>query len=79
MNREPLWTVASIAAVLSMGVALIVAVNDSITQDQTTMVLGVAAVVAPLVVAAFARGSVTPLSSPRTEEDVPLVPARPAE
>lgn len=61
MNREPLVTVASITAGITAVLGLLVAFGVSLTGDQEKAILGVAAVVAPLVVAFIARSKVTPV------------------
>lgn len=60
MNREPLITVASLTALVAALVALLVAFGLKVTEDQTAAVLGLVAVVAPLVVGFVARSKVTP-------------------
>lgn len=61
MNREPLVTVATITALVAAVLGLLVSFGIDLTKDQQNAILAVAAVVAPLVVAAFARGKVTPV------------------
>lgn len=60
MTTEPLVTVASITAGVTALLGLLVAFGLDLTTDQTAAVLGVVGVVAPLVVAWFARSRVTP-------------------
>lgn len=64
MNREPLVTVATITALVAAILGLLVSFGIDLTKDQQNAILAVAAVVAPLVVAAFARGKVTPVNKP---------------
>lgn len=64
MNREPLVTVATLTALVSGVVGLLVAFGVNLTSDQEKAILGITAVVAPLVVAAFARRKVTPVQPP---------------
>lgn len=61
MQNEPLVSVASIIAGLTAFLGLLVAFNVPILENQQTAILGVAAVVAPLVVAWIARSKVTPV------------------
>lgn len=61
MNREPLVTVASITAGVAALLTLLVAFGVDLSGDKQTAILGVAAVVAPLIVAAVTRSKVTPV------------------
>lgn len=61
MKNEPLVTVATITAAITALLGLLVAFGVSLTGDQEKAILGVAAVAAPLLVAAFARSKVTPV------------------
>ena len=60
MSSEPLVTVASITAGVAAIIALLVSFGIPVTPEQQTAILGVVAVVAPVVVALVARGRVTP-------------------
>lgn len=60
MKSEPVITVASITALVAAILALLAAFGLNLSPDQKTAILGVVAVVAPLVAAAFSRGKVTP-------------------
>lgn len=60
MSSEPLVTVASITAGVAAIIALLVSFGVPVTPEQQTAILGVVAVVAPIVVAFVARGHVTP-------------------
>lgn len=60
MSSEPLVTVASITAGVAAIIALLVSFGIPVTPEQQTAILGVVAVVAPIVVALVSRGSVTP-------------------
>lgn len=60
MSSEPLVTVASITAGVAAIIALLVSFGVPVTPEQQTAILGVVAVVAPIIVAIVARGSVTP-------------------
>lgn len=62
MKREPLFTVASITTVVTAGISLLVAFGLPLTGDQQTAILGFVAAGAPLVVALFAHGQVTPVA-----------------
>lgn len=58
-GHEPVITTASITAAVSALIALLVAFGIDLTEEQTTAILGVVAVAAPLVVI-IARRYVTP-------------------
>lgn len=62
MNTEPVVTVASITAAVAAALTLVVSFGLPLTQEQQTAILGVAAVVAPLVAAYFQRKRVTPVA-----------------
>jgi hypothetical protein len=62
MKNEPLVTVATITALVTACIGLLTAFGLDLTSDQQTAILGVVAVVAPLVVAAFTRSKVTPVN-----------------
>jgi ABC-type spermidine/putrescine transport system permease subunit I len=59
-RNEPLLTVASITALVAALIAVGTAFGLSLTPDQQTAVLGLVAVVAPIVVGLVARRRVTP-------------------
>jgi hypothetical protein len=61
MKNEPLVTVASLTAIVSAVIGLLVAFGVNLSDEQTAAILGIVAVLAPLAVAAFARGKVTPV------------------
>lgn len=76
MNNSPVWTAATIAAVISAAITLLVAFGVQVTPDQVTAILGFVAVVAPIGVAVVANPKVTSLSRPIDEDGVtPLVRA----
>lgn len=58
-TKEPLITLASITAGVTALLALLVAFGIPITQEQQVAILGVVAVVAPMVVAVIGRRFVT--------------------
>lgn len=60
MEREPVLTVAGITAGVTAVLALLVSFGMDLTDAQTNGILGVVAVVAPLVVA-YSRKYVTPV------------------
>lgn len=62
MNREPVITTASIAAVIVAIVALLKSFGVPISDEQATALVGAVGVVAPLVAAFVARRKVTPVS-----------------
>lgn len=60
MTNEPLITVASITAGVTALLSLLVAFGLDLSGEQQTAILGVVAVVAPVVVALVTRPRVTP-------------------
>lgn len=65
MTREPLVTAATITALVTALIGVLVAFGIDLTDDQQKAVLGLVAVVAPLAVALFSRSKVTPVANPR--------------
>lgn len=59
-RNEPVFTVATITALVAAVVAAVVAFGVDLSDDEQTAILGLSTVIAPLIVAAFARGKVTP-------------------
>jgi hypothetical protein len=63
MRSEPLWTVAGITAAVSAVIAALAAFGVvPLTETQTTAILGVVGVLAPVVVAWVTRSKVTPVN-----------------
>lgn len=62
MNREPVITAASIAAVVTAIAALLKSFGVPISDEQAAAIVAVVGVVAPLVAAVIARGKVTPVA-----------------
>lgn len=62
MSTEPLVTAATITAAVTAILYLVTEFGLSLTDGQQASILGVVAVVAPLVVAAIARSRVTPVA-----------------
>ena len=60
MTNEPLLTVASVTAAATAIIGLLVAFGLELSGEQQTAILGVVAVVAPVVVGVVARRKVTP-------------------
>lgn len=75
MNREPLITAAGITAAVTAAVGLLVAFGVHISDGQTTAILGVIAVLAPIVTALASRGKVTPVAAPQDNAGNELTPA----
>lgn len=67
MQKEPLFTVATITAVASALLSLLVAFGLELSQAQSTAILGAVGVLAPLVVAWVARSKV---ASPATVDKI---------
>lgn len=68
MTNEPLITVASITAGVTALLTLLVAFGLDLSGEQQTAILGVVAVVAPVVVALVTRPKVTPTAKVPTVE-----------
>lgn len=62
MKREPLITVAAILSLVGAVVGVLVAFGVDLTAEQEKAVLGLAAVLAPWVVALVGRRRVTPVA-----------------
>lgn len=73
MRREPLLNAGAVGAVVAALLTLLTAWGLDLSDAQRTSVLGFVAVVTPLVVAWFSRGSVTPGSDPRDNAGNPLL------
>lgn len=71
---QPLITTATVIAAVAALLALFVAFGVPLTVEQQTTILAIAAVIAPLLVAAFTHGKVTPLAAPRDDAGRQLVP-----
>jgi hypothetical protein len=63
VDKEPLITVGTITAIASAVVAALVAFGLNLTEAQTTAILGIVAVAAPIAVTWIGRGKV---ASPAT-------------
>ncbi|WP_369069996.1 hypothetical protein [Kineococcus terrestris] len=74
-TSEPLVTAAGISAAVAAVIALLVAFGIDLTEEQTAAILGVVAVLAPIAVAAAARGKVTPTANPRADDGTALAPS----
>jgi uncharacterized membrane protein (DUF441 family) len=74
VKREPVLTSASIVALVAALIAVLAAFGLPLSDDQTTAVVSLVGVVAPLVVALLSRPRVTPIADPKTDEGIPLVP-----
>lgn len=64
MKTEPAVTIGSITAGVTAALALLVSFGLSISADQQTAILGVVAVLAPLLVGALIRPKVSPVVAP---------------
>ena len=60
MKNEPLVTRATVTSAVTAVLALLVAFGVDLSNEQRAAVLGIAAVAAPLIVAAVTRHRVTP-------------------
>jgi hypothetical protein len=74
MNREPLAIRAAVVAALAALVNLAVAFGWDLTVDQVAALNTAVGLVASAVIVVWSRGAVTPLSDPRDDDGVPLVP-----
>lgn len=75
--RQPIITTATLAALVSAVLALLTAFGVPLTDAQQEAISGLAAVLAPLVVALVGYRLVTPTADPRDRHGRPLVPAAP--
>jgi hypothetical protein len=64
MKNEPAITVGAITAVVSAILSLLAAFGLNLSADQTAAIVGVVAVLAPLVSGYVTRGKVTPAPKP---------------
>lgn len=78
MEKEPLVSVAMITAAVAAVIALVTAFGLNLSRDQSESILGVVAVLAPLIVGATARGYVTPWSTVVERKVDGLIVAGPA-
>lgn len=69
MKREPAVTVAAITAAASAIITLLIAFGVPMSEAQSQAILGVVAVLAPIVVGLIARGMVTPAQTVVALED----------
>lgn len=69
MKNEPAITVASITAGFTAVLALLAAFGLPLSDEQTAAILGVVAVIAPLVVGFVTRPQVTPNGRVATRKD----------
>lgn len=60
---EPVLSAAGVTAVVTAGIALLVAFGVPITDAQTVAVIGFVGVLGPIVAAVWARRRVTPVSA----------------
>lgn len=61
MKNEPAITIASITAAVAAVIGLLTAFGVSLSDDQQKAILGVVAVIGPIVAGYFTRGKVTPV------------------
>lgn len=64
MKNEPAVTVGTITAVVSALLTLLAAFGLDLSSDQTAAVVGVVAVLAPIVASLITRSKVTPVPTP---------------
>jgi hypothetical protein len=75
MNTQPIWTSATIVAIVTAIVALLVAFGIELTNEQTAAIVGLTGVLAPLAAALWSNPRTTPLVKPEDEDGTPLVRA----
>ena len=68
MNREPAAIIGFIPAATSALIALVVAFGLDLSKDQTTAIVGLVAVVAPVVAGFVTRTQVTPVAGQHRAE-----------
>jgi hypothetical protein len=73
---QPILTAAGLQAAVGAVIALLVAFGLKLSGEQTAAVLGVFAVLGPIVTGFVTRAKVTPLSDPVDSAGRALVPAR---
>ena len=74
MKKEPLATKSVVVAAVTALIGVVVAFGLPLSTEQQAAILALTAVVAPIVLALFARKDVTPVADPKTDEGEPLVP-----
>lgn len=72
MGREPLLTRSTVVAVVTTLLAVLTAFGLPISDTQQNAVLGAVGVIAPIVLALWARRRVTPIADPRDDDGTPL-------
>lgn len=75
MERQPVVNRAFIVAAVALVVAALGKAGVVVPEDVAGNLIEVAAVLAPLAVAYWARRHVTPVKDPRNADGAPLVPA----
>lgn len=73
MKREPLVTAGTLAGVLSATFVVMIAFGFNIDEDKQAAILGIVAVLFPIVSPLFARSKVTPVSDPRDDDGNELI------
>lgn len=73
MGREPIVTTALIVSFVTAMITLLVAFGVPITEDMKLSIIGVTAVIAPILVI-WSRRWTTPTADPRDDAGNPLVP-----
>ena len=74
IKREPLWTVGGIVAVVTSSLGLLVLLGVDISPETQAAILGVAAALAPVIVAFIARQQVySPATVDRMAEEAVIV------
>jgi hypothetical protein len=68
VKREPLRTVSAVVSIVGALLSLAVAFGLDLTKDQQAAILGVATVVAPVVIALVVRPRVTPVPSVKAQD-----------
>lgn len=74
MTREPLLSAAGITAAVSAALGLLAVFGFNLSADQTTAILAVVAVLAPIAVGLWSRRKVTPVVAPQDNAGNALTP-----
>lgn len=79
MGREPVISTSLVTSCMTASFAVLISFGLPISQDRQSALLGLAAVVAPVIAALFTRGLVTPVSDPRDADGNTLTPDVPPD
>jgi len=75
MSNSPVWSAATVSAIVAALITLLVAFGVPLTEQQSTAIMGFVAVVSPIAVAFVTSPKVTSLENPTTKDGETLVRA----